>query len=325
MNRKETLLAVLESNRGRSCSGEELASALGVSRAAVWKIVEQLRANGYPIAAAPNCGYCLDASADVVSAPGARKYLNDSRADLPLEVLLETESTNDVARIRAQDGAPEGWTTIANSQTRGRGRWGRSFFSPKDSGVYFSLVLRPSSRSSDFGFATTTQAAVAACRAIERASTRQAEIKWVNDVFVGGRKVCGILTEAAIGLEAGAIEYAILGVGFIVYPPSGGFPSELSSIAGSIFDGPFPDGKNRLVGEFLNEFFALYDGSEAFAHAEEYRRRCFSIGRSARIVSGAFERTARVLDVDSSCRLVVEYEDGTRAALSSGEISVKPD
>ena len=124
---------------------------------------------------------------------------------------------------------------IANEQTAGRGRLSRSFFSPKDTGIYMSLLLRPKNYSAKQAVRITTMAAVAMCEAIETVSDEKAEIKWVNDIFVRGEKVCGILTEGSFNLESGLLDYAVLGIGINIYQPKDGFPNELSSIAGAVF------------------------------------------------------------------------------------------
>ncbi|MGN0307733.1 MAG: biotin--[acetyl-CoA-carboxylase] ligase, partial [Lachnospiraceae bacterium] len=166
-------------------------------------------------------------------------------------------------------------------------------------------------------------AAVAVCEAIEAVSEKKALIKWVNDIYVDSKKVCGILTEASFGLEDGFLEYAVLGVGINVSPPKGGFPPELESIASSIFDQPQNDGKNRLAAEFLNRFMAHYSSLEKGCYIQEYRNRSFVIGKKIQVILPHQTREALALDVDQDCRLLVEYENGKREYLSSGEISVK--
>ena len=317
------LQQLLESNKSTFLSGEEIARRLGVSRNAVWKAIKALQAEGYPIDAVPNKGYSLSAQSDVLSQSGIRQYLSDDAQSLSLHVYDTVVSTNLMLRDLAVKGAPEGTVVIAARQTGGRGRKGRSFFSPEYTGVYVSLLLKPKIAPDDATLITTT-AAVAVCEALESLSDREAQIKWVNDVFVDGKKVCGILTEGAIDMESGQFEYAVLGAGVNVYTPAGGFPDELSAIAGSVFSAPVPDAKNRMIAAYLNRFLALYrnlGGSETIA---EYRRRSFVLGKTITVLAADRQPTpARALDVDEKCRLLVEYEDGRRETLSSGEISVK--
>lgn len=321
MRTKEKLLSLLEAHKGEYLSGEEIAQQLSVSRTAVWKAVNALRSLGYGIDAAQNRGYCLDEHTDILSVQGIRRYLDNRWQNLSLEVLPCADSTNALLRQRASEGAAEGCVILANQQTQGRGRLGRAFYSPPDTGVYMSLLLRPRDLELSQGGRITTMAAVAVCRAIEEVAGKQADIKWVNDVFLNGKKVSGILTEGSYHLETGKLEYVVLGIGFNIYPPAGGFPEALADIADAIFPNPVDQGKNRLVASFLNHFLEIYQSGDRTKDTEEYRARSLVIGRAIRILSPAGERKAYALDVDEDCRLVVRYEDGSVDALSSAEIS----
>lgn len=319
MTTKETLLRLLEEQKGGWLSGEELAQRLGVSRTSIWKAVHALRQDGYEIQGAQNKGYCLSARTDILSEQGIRKYLNEAYAHMPIEVLPVATSTNALLRERLDAGAPEGCTIIANAQTQGRGRLGRSFYSPPDTGLYLSLLLRPQGLPPEQAVRVTTMAAVAACRAIEAVSGRRTQIKWVNDIFLDGRKVSGILTEGAVHLESGSLESMILGIGINVYPPKDGFPPELAHTAGAVLDESRSDGKNRLAAGFLNQFWNIWNGAE---YAAEYRQKSMVIGRELRVITASGERSAVALDVDDDCRLRVRYSDGTEATLSSAEVRV---
>ena len=316
------LQQLLESNKSTFLSGEEIARRLGVSRNAVWKAIKALQAEGYPIEGVPNKGYCLAASSDVLSETGIRQYLSGDAQALTLRVFDTVTSTNLVLRDLAAQGAPEGTVVIAARQTGGRGRKGRAFFSPEYTGVYVSLLLKPKIAPDDATLITTT-AAVAVCEAVESLSDRKAQIKWVNDVFVDGKKICGILTEGSIDMESGQFEYAVVGTGINVYTPSGGFPAELEQIAGSVFSAPVADAKNRMIAAYLNRFLALYSDLGGEETITEYRRRSFVLGKPITVIAADRQTPARALDVDKKCRLLVEYADGTRETLSSGEISVK--
>lgn len=321
MKTKEQLLRLFEENRGAFFSGEELAQRLAISRTAVWKAVNGLRNQGYPIDAVPKKGYRLCTETDILSQPAVEKYLDPENRGLHLHVFPSVPSTNSVLRDLAADGAPEGTVVLAGEQTAGRGRRGRSFYSPPDTGVYLSVLLRPGETGQ--AAALTTMAAVAVCEAIEAVSGQTASIKWVNDVYVGGKKVCGILTEASVGLETGAMDYAVVGVGINVCPPAGGFPPELADIAGSVFPAPVNDGKNRLAAEFLNRLFACC--REPGDYVNRYRSRCFVLGRDITVLSADGPKRARALDVDDRCRLLVRDENGEETALFAGEISIKPE
>jgi len=324
MGTREQLLAIFENNKGVFFSGEDLAERLSISRTAVWKSVSSLRECGYPIEAVRNKGYCLSVETDILSVQGIQKYLNPVCSDIELMVLSTSDSTNALAREKAMAGAPEGYTIIANSQTNGRGRSGRTFYSPPDTGIYMSLILRPNYESSRQAVKLTTMAAVAVCEAIEAASGKKAQIKWVNDIYVNEKKVCGILTEASFGLEDGFLEYVVLGIGMNVYLPEAGFPEEMKDIAGAVFDAEQNDGKNHLAAEVLNRFMTYYAAhQESSKYVERYRSRSLVIGREIQVLSPRESRKATALDIDKDCHLIVEYEDGKVESLSSGEISIK--
>ena len=322
MTVQDHLRALLESNKSVFLSGEEIARRLGVSRNAVWKAIKALQADGYPIQAVPNRGYCLAASSDVLSESGIRQYLTGEAQSLDLRVYDSVDSTNLVLRTLANAGAAEGTVVIAAEQAGGRGRKGRSFYSPQGTGVYISLLLKPKIAPDDATLITTT-AAVAVSEAVEVLSGEPAGIKWVNDVFLRGKKVCGILTEGSFDMESGQFEYAILGAGINVFEPDGGFPAEIREIAGSVLTSPAPDAKNRVIADYLNRFLPLYRALGSETTNAEYRRRSFVLGKMVNVLTGDGATPARAIDVDDHCRLIVEYADGRREALSSGEISVK--
>ena len=322
MTVQDHLRTLLESNKSVFLSGEEIARRLGVSRNAVWKAIKALQAGGYPIQAVQNRGYCLAASSDVLSESGIRQYLTPDAQSLDLNVFDSVDSTNLVLRKLANEGAAEGTVVIAAEQTGGRGRKGRNFYSPQGTGVYVSLLLKPKIAPDDATLITTT-AAVAVCEAVETLSGESASIKWVNDVFMRGKKICGILTEGSFDMESGQFEYAILGTGINVFSPEGGFPPEIREIAGSVLTSPAPDGKNRMIAEYLNRFLPLYRTLGSAETNAEYRKRSFVLGRMVNVLAADQTTPARAIDVDDHCRLIVEYADGSRSALSSGEISVK--
>ena len=213
MNVKQKLITLFENNRGAFLSGEELAEKLDCSRAAVWKAVTSLRGEGYAIDAVTGRGYRLAPATDVLSAAGIEKYLPAETRDITLDVRRRAEgSTNDILREAAGRGAPAWTVLVCGEQTGGKGRLGRSFFSPSDSGLYISILLRPDMPAAD-SVRITTAAAAAVAKAIEDCTESSPRIKWVNDIYVNGKKVCGILTEAAFSLENGGLDYAVAGIG----------------------------------------------------------------------------------------------------------------
>lgn len=324
MGTTDNLLRALCARAGEYVSGEALADECGVSRSAVWKAVVALRGAGYVIEAKTNAGYRL--VGDVLESGAVCSLLDGAlRSRVRVECAGEVDSTNLIVRKRANGGEAEGLVVAASSQSAGSGRMGRSFFSPPDSGLYVSVLLRPKAEAAA-SLSITTAAAVAVCRAIERVFGVEAKIKWVNDVFVGGRKVCGILTEAALSVESGTLEFAVLGIGINVYEPSGGFPPEISGVAGALCRGERrANARNALLAAILTEFFALYDRLGERPQIEEYRARSLALGRRVSVIplAGGEERSALVEEITDDAALVLRFDDGSYETLTSGEIRVR--
>lgn len=320
MNVRQKLITLFENKRGMFLSGEELADELGCSRAAVWKAVRALRAEGYAINAVTGKGYCLEAGNDVLSAAGIEKYLGDE--SFRLDVRKCVGSTNTELRGLAEQGAEEGTVVISGMQTGGKGRLGRRFFSPSDTGLYLSILLRPKMPAAD-SVRITTAAAVAVADAIEECTGETPQIKWVNDIYLRGRKVCGILTEASFSLENGGLDYAVTGIGVNVYEPEGGFPAELADIAGSVSEMSREDLRNRLAASILSHFGKYYADLFSSKMLESYRSRLMWKGERIRVISGQSEYGAVMLDINDSYALRVMPDDGTERTVSSGEITIR--
>ena len=322
MTTSDRVLALLAEREGGFVSGDALAKSLSLSRGAVWKAVAQLRRAGYDIDAAPRRGYCLRAADAVLSEAGIRRHLRHPALDL--RVFDELDSTNAALKRLAEEGAPEGLALIAEAQTQGRGRMGRSFFSPGQSGLYLSLLLRPQIRDFSPG-ALTACAAVAVAEAIEAVTGLHAQIKWVNDLLLDGKKVCGILTEGALDCETGRLRYAVLGVGLNVCAPAGGFPAELREIAGALFeDGCGAALRCRLAAEILDRLLDYYAALPETPFLAAYRARCTLLGRPVYVLApDTPPQEATALAVEPDFSLLVELPDGTRQSLRSGEVSVR--
>ena len=319
---KDAILNMLWEHADSYVSGAELARALGVSRAAVWKGIEQLRQEGYAIDSATNRGYCLSSGSDVSWEEGVRRYL---KADgINLQVYRTVSSTNTMLKAMAEEGAKEGTCIIAVEQSAGRGRLGRSFYSPPDSGLYMSLLLRPALQAAE-ATCITACAAVAVAEAIESLAPVKAEIKWVNDVYVDGRKVCGILTEASLDCESGMVSHLIVGIGINTRVPASDFPEDLKGIAGVAFgDREIPELRSRLAAEVLNRLMHYYENLTDKAWFDEYRRRSFVLGKEISILApGKAPEAATALDLDRDFALIVRTESGELRRLNSGEVSVR--
>ena len=334
VNAKQQVSVLLEEAGQEYLSGNAIAKELGITRAAVWKCIRQMEEDGYRVEVTRK-GYRLSEESDAVSRNAVLRYLGDAAPLFDVEVLSEVDSTNTYLKRMAPElkaaGSSESapWrTVIAGSQSAGRGRMGRTFVSPAGSGVYLSVFLTPS-LSARQAVRITTAAAVAACRAIEACTVgespeRKPWIKWVNDILIDGKKTCGILTEASVDLESGGMDWAIMGIGFNVYEPEGGFPGELQTIAGPIALNRRRDLRSRIAAAFLKSFREVYADLETGGFTEEYKARSFLIGRPVNVIRGGGTRPATAYGIDDECRLLVRYEDGSSEALSSGEVSVRP-
>lgn len=321
MSTKSRLLEYLDSNYGSFVSGQEIADALGVSRVAVNKAAASLKESGFKILSRTGQGYKLLEKADVMSPDTIRAQIS-----MPVEVKVfdSIPSTNDYAKTLNIGETPI--AVVANSQTAGRGRLGREFFSPRGTGIYLSIVLRPKFDITK-SLNITMAAAVAVCHAIDSVCGVHAKIKWVNDLFYRGRKICGILTEAGAMLEIGTINSLIIGIGVNCFP--GSFPPELSKIAGTISDTQDSFSRSELAGKIINNVLEVTDKFPNCDFMTEYRQRCFIIGREVDVIPAGGGRPvlARVHDIDPDGGLVVEYMSGIRMreidTLTSGEISIR--
>ncbi len=322
MNLKDEVLRILEENRGRSISGPKMAKELFVTRSAIWKVVKSLEDDGYNIKAISNKGYCLMDDNDIVSAESIRPFLKGDALNFDLDVRQRVDSTNTIAKDMASQGAKEGKVIIASEQSKGRGRMGRTFYSPQETGIYFSIILRPKLNLEDSLLITST-AAVIVAEAMEKVAPVEAKIKWVNDIFINKKKVCGILTEAAIDLENGCLEYAVLGIGININTNI--FPKEISSLAGSLFDKKPNDSPIRslLLAEILNKMAVCMNSFDNKSYIQKYRERSFLIGKDILVIKGKEKTPALAIDIDHKARLVVEYEDKSQETLSSGEVSIR--
>ena len=322
MELKHQVLKILEENRGCSVNGAKLASELFVTRSSIWKAMKSLQKDGYRIEAVTNRGYCLLTDNDIVSSESITPFLQGSAVNFILDVRESVTSTNTIAKELAAKGAKEGTVIIAREQTEGRGRMGRSFYSPNYSGIYFTVILRPKLNLED-SLLITTAAAVAVAKAIESVAKVNATIKWVNDIFIDEKKVCGILTEASLNFENGGLEYAVVGIGINIGTKD--FPEEIKQVAGSIFKDK-PDQTpvtSMILAEVLNNIAESMNSLTDKKYLEEYRKRSFLVGKLIHVIRGGSIIPAKAIDIDEKARLVVEYEDHTIEALVSGEVSVR--
>ncbi|MBR4628440.1 MAG: biotin--[Ruminococcus sp.] len=319
MNVKDSLLNTLASAGGEYVSGAVLAESLGVSRNAVWKAVKSLEAEGYVIESAASKGYRLADSNNRLSAELILSHLPEDYPCRTVKVFSEVGSTNTAAKELASAGAPDGTIVTADSQTAGKGRLGRSFVSPPGSGLYMSVIVRPELELSLTSMLTTA-AAAAVAEAVEDMSGADTRIKWVNDIYIGGKKICGILTEASLGLEMKALDYAVIGIGVNV---SGTFSGELAERATSVEAecGVRPD-RNALCAGIAVRLRKYIGTIEQRGFLPEYRRRELLTGNMITANVGNESITGKALGIDDNANLIIELPDGSVKHLGSGEANL---
>lgn len=339
MSVKEQVLLLLENNKGEPISGEDIASRLSCTRASVWKAVKALQSEGYKVEAVNNKGYTLTNSPDVLSEAYIRELVCAAGIDIDITARKVVDSTNNVLKLTAADNinTPSNKkrpvVCISEEQTAGRGRRGRSFYSPKDTGIYISFLLYPDVPISEAAMYTTI-AATAEAKAIENVTGLPVDIKWVNDIWMRGKKVSGILTEASSSIEDGSLEYVIVGIGINLYEPEGGFPDEIKDIAGAVYSENIQveNLRNNIAAELIIQFMKYYyEGLNSPTFLEDYKKRCFVIGKDVELMSpdhnslnpDGTNPTVHVLGINNKCYLHVLFNDGHEEYLSGGEISVK--
>lgn len=323
---KQDVLNALTQSTGQFVSGQELSRRLGVSRAAVCKAVGALCAQGFVIESRTNKGYRMVSPPDRLSADGLRAALGKRAQAHPLEVLDSVSSTNTYLKRLALEGAPDGTVVLAEQQTGGRGRFDRVFHSPPGKGIYLSLLLRPALPANRL-MVLTAFTAVAVCRAIEQVCGLRPQIKWTNDLLLGGKKLCGILTELSLESETARVQYAVVGVGINVNQEAEDFPPELSAIATSLKSAAGrPVSRELLIAALLaqlDEMMACGFDKDRTGWLDAYRAACMTVGQAVTVERGGHKRLAQALSIDEDAALVVRYEDGSVEAVNSGEVSVR--
>lgn len=318
---KEDILQLLKS-RQEFVSGQEICEQFGVSRTAVWKVIHQLEEQGYIIEAVRNKGYRLVSVPDLLSEDILAQQLKTVWAGKKIIFLENVDSTNDEAKRRAEAGAAHGTLVVSESQHAGKGRRGRSFDSPKQSGIWMSLIIkdeiepaRASMLTLVMGFATV--------KAIETVTDLRAQIKWPNDLVLNGKKVCGILTEMSMQMDC--INHIVIGTGINVR--NEGFPEEICHVATSIYqESGQKIGRAGLIAEVLKQFEAYYEiymkTQDLGELMNEYNQCLINRGRQVQVFDPKGSYLGRAIGINAEGELLVETENGVRK-VSSGEVSVR--
>jgi len=345
MSVRNSVLEALQNNEGNYVSGGKLSEDLGVSRAAVWKAISGLRQEGYRIDAVTNRGYLLLDREAVEKCPNVteesvRRHLPARYKDNIIQVHDMADSTNLIARRIAAEGSKDthGTIVVARRQTAGRGRLGRSFFSPAE-GIYMSVIIK-----TDFDITRHTLVTVATAVAVAQAvdnvcgQNEETKIKWVNDIYLKGKKICGILTEGISDFESGRIEHLVVGIG--INTSLDDFPEELKKTAGAV-DGDWS--RSQLIAEIatgvLDHVRAIQlQISEGWMDdrffMRTYRDKSMLTGSSVQVYRGTYRQDptkeidgipARVKGIDDEGGLMVIWEDGSEETLTTGEVTVRAD
>ena len=357
MTTKEKVLQLLAQAKGQTVSGEKLAVECGVSRAAIWKAINALREQNIQIEGTTNGGYLLKED-DIFSDELFRQTFTSNYPDFSenhIECFKEIDSTNTYAkRILAECGNlrdSNGAQTeagkkyhkaifIAEKQTAGRGRLGRTFVSPEKTGIYISVIYAPKGGITNPA-RLTASAAVAICRAIKTVLAKlpngtviEPQIKWINDIFVGGKKVCGILAEGVANFESGMIEAAVVGMGINIKKNKTAFEGELADVVGTLEEatGENQISHTQVAVEIAGQVLKIFeeDALSPEAHKaiiKEYKKASFLLGHELTVYPLIGDEKssykARATDIDENAGLIVTLKDGSRKTLSSGEVTLK--
>lgn len=319
---RNKILEALYANKGNYVSGEILKEKLGVSRTAVWKHIKILQDQGYNIQTAPRKGYVLFEADDKLLSKEIENLLSGHTMGSEIIVFDAIDSTNTYGKNNA-DHLMEGTIILSEEQLAGRGRRGKDWSSPKGTGIWMSMVLKPDIPPTE-GVRTTQIAAAAVCKAIRELTGLDALIKWPNDIVVNGRKVCGILTEMAGQLNK--IDYIVVGIGINVNNTE--FPEGIRDVATSLrIEWGKKIDRRELIVNIIKNFEVLYHSyvenlslTEVLSIVRDYSA---VIGKEIKVIHGASERIVTVLDIDEEGFLIVESADGKREIIFSGEVSIR--
>lgn len=311
---KTKILDILK-NSNDYISGEDMSKSLGISRAAVWKHINSLKKDGYEIISVTRRGYQLRSEPDIITPEKIYPYLNTRFIARNIKCYDEINSTNEAAK--SENSCPDGTLFISDIQTAGKGRLGRSWLSPRGTGIWMSILLKPDIPLMDVSRLTLI-AGIALCRAIGG----EAKIKWPNDIVIGTKKVCGILTE--MSAETDRINFVVCGIGINVNTKN--FPDELKDKATSILiETDNKTDRCYLISKVVNELEPLYDEfiKNGFSSlADEYKKSCVTLGREVKVIYRGKEINGKAIDIGSTGGLVLDTSDG-RIEITSGEVSVR--
>ncbi len=323
MKNREKVLHILYSKNGECVSSSEISSELNITRSAIFKIINELKAQGYNIESIHHKGYRLSEE-DLISANIINQNLEGFVSPKRIKYLETVDSTNTYAKKLLLEEHEVSDIIIANTQTSGRGRLGRSFFSPKDRGIYCTFILEPFLKLEN-SILITVAASVAVSKAIEKITGIETSIKWINDIYVDEKKVCGILTEAVTNFETGMIDKIILGIGINFNASDEGFPDDIVNKAGALYNGNTNNiTRNMLISQLIIEVDKCISNIEDENIIEYYKSKSMVIGKFINVLNMGEETSikGKAVDIDKNGFLIIETENGL-ITLNSGEISIR--
>jgi len=319
---REQVLRILKEKSPAAVSGEQIASELDLSRAAVWKAIRSLRSGGFQITSKPSLGYTLTEGSYRLSEEDISLNLSPSWKDrVSLKVLETVDSTNQEAKRLLADGAGDLAVVLSSHQTKGKGRLGRTFYSPPGTGLYLSVIVKRELDMSD-AILVTSAAAVAVRETLSVYTDRDIGIKWVNDLYIEGKKVSGILTEGTSSFESGKMESMIIGIGINLFPPEEGFPEEIRNIATALFESPTPQ-VNTIAASLIEHVAAILEQLHDRSVMDRYRNHSIVLDRTVSVTQGSLSYTATVTAINDDGSLTVTDDQGEKRLLNSGEISLR--
>ena len=324
MKNRDRVLQILYRKNGECVSSSEITGELGITRSAVFKIINELKKQGFDIESIHHRGYRLGNEKDIISPEIINEIIEKEGKNRRIQYFERVDSTNTFAKKILMEGESYPDIIIANEQEQGRGRLGREFYSPKGTGIYCSFILDPFIKIEN-SILVTVAASVAVSRAIEKVTNKDTRIKWINDIYIDDKKVCGILTEAVTDFETGIIGKIILGIGINFNTPSESFPDEITDRASSVFmDDTFGVTRNQLIAQLIIEIDECMNDIENDEIIRYYRNKSLVLGKMLEITYFGQEKPiqGKAVDIDRNGFLIIETKNGL-LTLNSGEVSIR--
>ena len=324
MKNRDRVLQILYRKNGECVSSSEITGELGITRSAVFKIINELKKQGFDIESIHHRGYRLGNEKDIISPEIINEIIEKEGMNRSIQYFERVDSTNTFAKKIIMEGESYPDIIIANEQEQGRGRLGREFYSPKGTGIYCSFILDPFIKIEN-SILVTVAASVAVSRAIEKVTNKDTRIKWINDIYIDDKKVCGILTEAVTDFETGIIGKIILGIGINFNTPSESFPDEITDRASSVFmDDTFGVTRNQLIAQLIIEIDECMNDIENDEIIRYYRNKSLVLGKMLEITYFGQEKPiqGKAVDIDRNGFLIIETKNGL-LTLNSGEVSIR--